>query len=370
MSDLRISPTPVPPADYLAECLERLDMSQADLARRASLTKKHVHELLAGDTGLTPETAAKLSHATGRPTRYWLQVEAAWQAHQLRQERQQELSKWVDWVRLFPLSALRDRGVIPTASPSKSLVEQLLDFFGVASPEAFEDVWATRELAYRRGHDGAGDRFAVTTWLRLGEVAGHSVRCKPYDRKALQAALPSLRGLTKLPVNEGWRQARQLLREYGVALVLIEEFRPLTKINGAANWVRPDKVVVQVSSRTKRVDVLWFNVLHELGHVLHDPKGVIQVGTQEQRSDPEAEDAADAFAQRNLIPSSAEPELAQLYKRQPIEDFADRHGVGVDIVVGRLLNDGQLRYDQRWTTALLRHYDVIEAVGLGEPQER
>lgn len=370
MSDLRISTTPIPPGDYLAESLERLDMSQAELARRASLTKKHVHELLSGDTGLTPETAAKLSHATGRSARYWLQVEAAWQAHQLRQERQEQLSEWVDWVRRFPLSALRDRGVIPSASPSRFLVEKLLEFFGVASPQAFEDVWATRELAYRRGHDAEGDRYALIAWLRLGQLAGHSVRCEPYDRKALQAVLPSLPGLTTLPVHEGWRQARRLLRECGVALVLIEEFRPLTKINGAANWVRPGKVVVQVSSRMKRVDVLWWNILHELGHVLNDPKGVIQVGTQEQRSDPESEQAADAFAQRQLIPSSAEPELRRLFKKQPIEEFANQHGVGVDMVVGRLLNDGQLTYTQRWATGLLRYYDLVERDGISEPRQR
>lgn len=370
MSDLRISTTPVPSADYLAECLRRLDMSQAELARRTSLTKKHVHELLSGDTVLTAQTAAKLSHATGRSARYWLQVEAAWQAHRLLQERQQQLSTWVDWLRRFPLSALRDRGVIPSASLSKSSVEKLLEFFGVTSPEAFEDVWATQDLAYRRGHDGEGDRYAVMTWLRLGELAAHSIRCKPYTRKALQAAIPSLRGLTRLRVNEGWRRARQLLRECGVALVLIEEFRPLTKINGAANWVRPDKVVVQVSSRTKRVDVLWWNVFHELGHVLHDPKGVIQIGTEEQRSDPESEDAADAFASRQLIPSSAEPHLATLFKKRPIEVFADQQGIGVDMVIGRLLNDGQLKYHHRWATALLRYYDLFYSDGLSHPSER
>lgn len=370
MSDLRISTAPVPPADYLAECLERLDMSQAELARRASLTKKHVHELLSGDTPLTPETAAKLSQATGRSARYWLQVEAAWQAHRLLQERQKQLSTWVDWARGFPLSALRDRGVIPSASLSKSSVEKLLQFFGVASPEAFEDVWATRDLAYRRGHDGEGDRSAVMAWLRLGELAAHSIRCQPYTRKALQVAIPFLRGLTRLPVHEGWGRARQLLRECGVALVLIEEFRPLTKINGAANWVRPDKVVVQVSSRTKRVDVLWWNIFHELGHVLHDPKGVIQISTQEQRSDPESEDAADAFAARQLIPSSAEPQLNRLFKKRPIEDFADQQGIGVDIVVGRLLNDGQLKYHHRWATALLRYYDLIHSEDFSDPRER
>jgi addiction module HigA family antidote len=371
MSDLRIAPPVVPPREYLQECLERLDMTQAELSRRASITKKHVHDLLAGGASFTPDTSAKLERATGRSASFWLQMEAAWQAAQLRKASDSQLAAWVDWARTFPLSALADRGYLPAKTPSKRVVSALLDFLGVASPEAFGDVWETKTLAYRRGHDGDGSKNAVIAWLRLGEVEAHSVQCEPFDRKRLTQSLPSVTALTREALNDGWRQARDLLRRCGVALVLVEEFKPLTKINGAANWVTPDKVVVEVSSRTQRADVLWFNVLHELGHVLNDPKGVIEVGTAEQQSSSDAEEAANRFAQRQLIPKAVEPALRSVYSRQQVIEFARHHEVAADIVAGRLLNDGQLKYEHAWPTKLLRRYDVRRSQsGLSEPLER
>ena len=370
MSDLRFTVEPQKPGDYLEEALSRLDMSQAELARRASLSRKHVHELIEKGAPLTPDVAARISRATGRPTEFWLQVEAAWRAHEQSQHRTEESAGWVEWAEQFPLSALNRRNIMPGNIASRPVVDSLLDFFGVVDPDAFEKVWGRRQLAYRRGHDADGDVRAIQAWIRLGELAAHQVPCRPYDEDRLKQALPQLRAATERPVDEGWRTAREILSECGVALVMIEEFKPLTKINGAANWLKPDKVAVQVSSRTNRVDVLWFNIFHELGHVLHDTKRKIRIGQAGQASPPEDEAAADRFAQHSLIPPEHEPELRTIYKKQPTLDFAERLGLGVDIVAGRLLNDGQLKYQHGWGPRLLRYYGVEVVAGLAQPTPR
>lgn len=368
MSDLRFTVTPRRPSDYLEEMLVRLDMSQAELARRASLSRKHIHDLVEKGAPVTPDVAGRLARATGRPTEFWLQVEAAWRAHEESQQRAAESASWTEWAERFPLSALNRRAVLPGNRASRPVVEALLDFFGVVDPDAFAEVWSTRRLAYRRGHDGDGDVAAVQAWIRLGELAAHQISCRPYDEDRLRSVLPELRSATRLPIDEGWAAARETLSQCGVALVLVEEFKPLTKINGAANWLKSDKVVVQVSSRTNRVDVLWFNILHELGHVLHDTKRTIRVGT-DQSSPPAEEAAANRFAQRTLIPPEHESQLQTIYRQQPTLDMAERVGVGVHIVAGRLLNDGQLKYGQ-FGQRLLRHFDVETVEGLSQPIPR
>ena len=73
----------------------------------------------------------------------------------------------------------------------------MLAFFGVASVDAWEDVYAELACAFRTTKVYEAKPKALAAWLRLGEIAAEDIYCEPYDRKRLEAALPSLRALTR-----------------------------------------------------------------------------------------------------------------------------------------------------------------------------
>lgn len=64
-----------PPGELLAEYLEHLGITRADLAVETGLPPKIVDELLKGRARIYPETALKLEKALGRPAHFWTELE-------------------------------------------------------------------------------------------------------------------------------------------------------------------------------------------------------------------------------------------------------------------------------------------------------
>jgi len=63
-------------AVLLAESLAGMRMSQADLARTANLSTKHVSQLATGKVPLSPDVAVRLEHALGVSAVDWLRADA------------------------------------------------------------------------------------------------------------------------------------------------------------------------------------------------------------------------------------------------------------------------------------------------------
>lgn len=65
----------LPPGATLAETLEAVGMTQAELARRADRPVKTVNEIVEGKTELTADTAIQLERVLGVPASLWLSLE-------------------------------------------------------------------------------------------------------------------------------------------------------------------------------------------------------------------------------------------------------------------------------------------------------
>src|SRR5699024_10902644 len=76
----------VTPGEVLAYELESRNMTQAELAKRMGVTKKHINSIVnsKGTTIITPETAIGLERTIGMPVQYWLNLEANYQEAQAR----------------------------------------------------------------------------------------------------------------------------------------------------------------------------------------------------------------------------------------------------------------------------------------------
>lgn len=349
-------------ADHLADTMTRKDVTAAELARRTDLSRKHISELLAGKVALSPEVAVRLSHALGPSAPFLLTIDQAHRAAQAELEADTELESLAGWASDFPVAELVRRGHLDAGLSGVSLVRAILNFFGTANLPAWEAVWPQRRLAFRRTGSADGDVKALQSWLRLGELKAQRIPTAPYNRGLLTDWVERMRPLTGERLTRAWPAAVDQLAAAGVALVLVEEIKPLTKINGACNWVLPDKVVIQVSGRHKRADILWFSILHEIGHALHDAKKTIYIASDEDnfRSPDDEEAAADRFAGKSLLSPHALQGLNGLRttKKQFLE-AARTEGVGVDIIVGAALREEQRLYSRKWVPAMLRRFTTI-----------
>ncbi|GGV01657.1 XRE family transcriptional regulator [Kitasatospora herbaricolor] len=347
----------IPPGETLLEFLEESGMTQRELAIRADLSPKHVNQLIKGTVSLSPETAEKLERVTGIRARFWNRLEADYQSTRERLRLTRDPVIFEAWMKDVPWRELLKRGELPDAPSDKaSRWEQLLAFFGVATLDAWVDLYERPAVAFRQAKSFEASAGAVATWLRLGEVAAQSIRCAPYSKDKLRASIPELRRLTVLPPDKFEPEMVRIAAECGVAVVFVKEI-PGSRASGATRWLSPGKVAVQLSLRYKTDDQLWFTFFHELGHVLLHGKQDIRIEGPENPSDPQ-EDEANAFARDTLIPSIYSPGLERIRSLSDVRSFAQKIGVAPGIVVGRLHHEKLRPYN--WGNGLKRRFELVE----------
>jgi addiction module HigA family antidote len=64
------------PGEHLAEELEALDMSAAELARKIAVPTNRVTQILNGTRAITGDTALRLAHFFGTSAQFWLNLQA------------------------------------------------------------------------------------------------------------------------------------------------------------------------------------------------------------------------------------------------------------------------------------------------------
>lgn len=331
----------IPPGETLAETLDTLGMTQAELARRTGLSTKHVNQIINGAAPISPETALMIEKVTKVPARLWNGLEVAYREFLSRQEEDAALESDVGWLADIPVKELIKRGYLGKGSSAVDQLRKVCEFFGVASRAAWEAVWH-KPTAYRKSKAFTSDPGAVAAWLRIGELQAAEIECEPFDRAGLPAALQDIRGLT-LEQDPGrwWPRLRNICSDVGVAVVAEPEIRG-SRINGAARWLSPHKALIQLSLRHSWNDIIWFTFFHEAGHLLLHSKKETFINGREKHSG--VEDEADAFAAQTVIPRRYEAELSQLRTLDDATRFAARLGIAPGIVVGRLQHDGRWSY--------------------------
>ncbi len=343
-ASLRYAPqTPVPPGEVLAELLEERGMTQAELARRAGLSKDHVSRIIRAVAPVTFDTALALERVLQLSASFWVGMENTYRELKQRAVQEDALSQTADIVRQFPYAELVKYGYVEAAAPVGKKAEQLLSFMGVASFEAlglqYPVTASLRVAASKRPSP-----YALAAWLRMGELAAATMATVAYDEQALRAVLPRLRELSRVADASFQHLLRDRLAQCGVALCLVPHL-PRTYAHGATQWLRPDKAMIQLSLRGAYADVFWFTLCHEIGHLLlrHSKKKVYI--TFEHPGEAPEEHEANCFAQNALIPPEALADFrARPHRRsrQAILHFAADIGVAPGIVVGRLQHDGDL----------------------------
>lgn len=63
------------PGEHLAEQLEELDLSAAELARRIKVPTNRVTQVLNGQRAVTGDTALRLGHFFGTSAEFWLNLQ-------------------------------------------------------------------------------------------------------------------------------------------------------------------------------------------------------------------------------------------------------------------------------------------------------
>ncbi|MGA8034899.1 MAG: HigA family addiction module antitoxin [Candidatus Acidiferrales bacterium] len=67
---------PIHPGEHLAEELDALEMSAAELARKLSVPTNRITQILNGTRSITGDTAPRLAHFFGTTPQFWLNLQS------------------------------------------------------------------------------------------------------------------------------------------------------------------------------------------------------------------------------------------------------------------------------------------------------
>jgi HTH-type transcriptional regulator / antitoxin HigA len=350
-TNLRYQPAVVsPPGATLDELIEERGITQAELARRMGRPLNAVNEIVLGNKEITEDTALELERVLGTPAHFWLARESRYREYLARQRDAGRAENRLDWLDTLPLKHLQALGKLPagrlTAAFKTQLIEPALQFFGVASPEGWQEQYGRVQAAFRRANPAKQtDNVAITAWLRLGEIEAAKADLPAFNAELLQSQLPAMRALSMQNASAISNGLKDRCAQSGVLLLLVPAM-PGTHVSGVARWLG-ERPVIQLSLLHKWNDIFWFSFFHEVAHILKHPKKAVFLddASAGDTTQTKEEQEANQFAANVLISPADRKLLGNLdLNHASIHAFARSIGVHAGIVVGALQHAGFLDY--------------------------
>lgn len=327
------------PGETLQEKLDELGIGSTEFAVRTGKPAQTISNVLNGKSSITPEMAVLFEAITRIPASFWQKKQARYDEYMAKQKRALAIVDAVEWAKSFPYAKMASAGwVIATRKPVEK-VERLFAFFNIAVKEAWEDFFMKKKLAvnFRISLHGTKDPYALSAWIRQGEILAAQQSIAAYDASKLKAALPSLKEYMATCDEDFWTKSVSLLADCGVKIVSVPCL-PNVSANGVSRWINKSPII-QLSDRMKRYDVIWFSLWHEIGHILmHGSKHISVENVDYDDRDMKIEQEADDFAIRWTLTEREEEQFIRRndFSKMAMTTYAADIGTHPSMIAGRL----------------------------------
>lgn len=335
------------PAITLNEKLEEMGMSRKEFALRTGKPEKTIIAVLKEESSLTPEMAILFENVTQIPAQFWINKQARYNEYIARKKHEEAISEASEWAKQFPYAEMAKHNWVVSTRNAKEKTINLLNYFGVASHNAWEKLYFETELkvaAYtslKQSHQP----HAISAWLRQGELEAKQIESPVFDVKKLKSNIPAMRQLmVEQPLNF-FEQLQKLCLQAGVVLLFTPKL-PKVPLSGSTRWLN-NTPLIQLTARYKKNDSFWFTFFHELGHIiLHGKKYISLENVDFAAADPEKEEEAHQFALTHTFTNEQEQEVLQnkTITEQNIIDYAKKFNTHPAMIIGRLQHDGYIHY--------------------------
>lgn len=351
------------PGETLREKLEEMDMGSKEFAIRTGKPEKTISLVLNGESAITPDMAVLFESVLKIPAHFWMQRQNLYNESQARIKRQEAIKEAEPWARSFPYADMSKKGWVPKTRKVEEKVVYLFQFFGVATHHAWESYYLESKLKieFRISLAHTNNPYAISAWLRHGEIEADQMATISYNKQKLEKSLPSLKNVMAQQPTNFFAQIQDICANAGVKVVYTPGL-PKAPICGATRWLG-DVPLVQLTGRYNRNDSFWFTFFHELGHILKHGKKYIsleKVDYEEKDDTKEAE--ADAFAIEWTFSEKQEKEVMQeeVLDKEKILAYAQKFNTHPAMIIGRLQKREVIHYSDG--------HDLIVKIDLSEAE--
>jgi addiction module HigA family antidote len=287
------------PGETLLEKLEEMKMGPKEFALRAGKPEKTIIAVLKGDSSITADMAVQFENITRIPAQSWMDHQRGYDEFIARKKREAVIRQATPWAKQFPLEDMIQKGWLPQVKTLKEKTMEMLSFFGFSNHKAWEEYYFKQQLkvAFRISLAQTKDPYAVSAWLRQGEIQALELTAKKYSEKKFKETLPMLKSILENHNDISFNQLQSPCLEAGVKVVKTPSLNN-APISGATRWLS-DTPLIQLTDNENQIDHFGFTFFHEVGHILlHGKKDVFLENLEYSDKDNQKENEADEFARK------------------------------------------------------------------------
>lgn len=337
------------PGYYIKEIVEESGLTQEDFAKRLDTTPKNLSPLIRGEQNLSIDIAMKLSRMTGISVSYWLNLQNAYDALIAEFKSKEELAQERIIFSYLDYKYFREYFNLPDL-PRKidEQIVQVRNFLNVSTLTVFKKPDMAVSFRSATGEMSEANIIKANIMVQIATNIALETEAPKFNKSLFEEAVRYALTLTK-DHSTFYSLIKEAFCKVGVIFVILPNISG-SKINGATKKVG-NNIMLLVNDRRLNSDTFWFTLFHEIGHIMHGDYGI-----SFDSESGEQEEIADKYAEDMLIPCDQYQQFIaeNRFDIQSIRRFAKRIDRDPGIVLGRLMNDGKVSYDD-WSLNSLRH---------------
>jgi len=285
------------PGETLAEKLEEMQMGPKEFSLRTGKPEKTIIAVLKGKSAITPDMSVQFENVTKIPAHFWMNHQRSYDEFIAREKRKITIDEAVTWAKKFPLSEMIKKNWLPTVTSIQEKTMEMLTFFGFANHTAWENYYFKQQLkvAFHISLAQTNEPYALSAWLRKGELQAAELQANVYSEKRFKDALSKIKSIMSTHPEVFFSTLQDICLDAGVKVVQTPTINKIP-ISGSTRWFN-DTPFIQLTERYHPNDSFWFTFFHEAGHILlHGKKDIFLEKVDYSDKNLEKEREADEFA--------------------------------------------------------------------------
>lgn len=338
---------PIHPGETLWEILEEVKMTQKELSERLWISEKHISNIINWKNNITTDLALKLEPIFKISASFWNNLQTSYNEDISRIEEKKSLEKEKNLLTVYGYSEIKKLGFVVNSRNIYEKVKSLRNFFGVASLTQIPKI-SNNAFAFRKAEKFPFKSELFHSWTRVGEKVWDTIEIGKFSKEKLEKTLENLKKLT-LEECIDIKKIEIILAEAWVRFIFVESFS-----GNPVVWLTrkyKENPLIQISDRGKKMDIFWFTLFHEIGHLLYhySSENCLFIDYDSIESS-EMENEANKFARNYLIDNDIYNKEMKKNKID-IEKIAKASGTSISVVAGSICHDLWDSHQNIWKEA-------------------
>ncbi|MFA6755857.1 MAG: ImmA/IrrE family metallo-endopeptidase [Bacilli bacterium] len=327
------------PNIYLIDMLKTLNIDLDSFVNEIKVEKKEIDDFINGGS-ITTNLAIKFAEFFNVSEKLWFNLQKNYD--EMYEQEFLDIEK--KYLKYFSNNILNLLNI--TNKDLKTTINSLHHLFRISSFEelskkdlySFCSVGKAKKITEK-------ETVLQNAWIKWACSKANYKTTKEYSKKKLINNLSLLRTYI-IDNNHFPYDIEKVFAECGIVFVCLPYFEG-SNVSGAIKWSKDrKKVMLAINDYGKLADRIWFNIFHEIGHIINGDQKQEQVFDEYPKQSIE-EIKANEFARDVLVPNDSFQKFLEkfIFQKQEIITFAKTINSVPYIIIGRLEKDGFLKYN-------------------------